>query len=67
MLDRNDFKIKKPRISETGKIAIILVSKANADSTENASVFLNVGFSRKLNPAYILMIVNERKKISCEL
>ena len=67
MLERNDFKIKKPRISETGTIAIILVSKANADSKENVSVFLNVGFSRKLNPTYILMIINERKKISCEL
>ena len=61
MLDRNDFKIKKPRISETGKIAIILVSNANADIKENVSVFLNVGFSRKLKPTYILMIVNERK------
>jgi hypothetical protein len=61
ILDLNDFKKKKRRINETDKIAIILVSNANAEVKENASVFLKFGFPRKIIPAYILAIVNERK------
>ena len=50
-----------------GRIIIILVSSANADDRENSDVFLKFGFSRKFIPEYILTIVNERKKMSCEL
>ena len=55
-------KKKKESTNAIGKIAIILVSSANADDRENSDVFLKFGFSRKFIPEYILIIVSERKR-----
>ena len=64
ILDRNDFTKKKKRTNETDMMPIILVSIARADDKEKVNVFLMLGFSRKLIPIYILIIVSERKKMS---
>ena len=37
------------------------------EDRENKKVLLKLGFSRKFIPVYILITVNERKKMSCEL
>ena len=63
----NDFKRNIKRIMKTDITPIILVSKANAELKEKANVFLKFGFLMKTTPKYILIIVNERKKISFEL
>ena len=57
-------KKKKESTNAIGKIAIILVSNANADDRENSNVFVKFGFLRKFIPVYILIIINERKKMS---
>tara|TARA_B100000029_G_C17432957_1_gene908571 strand:+ start:1007 stop:1144 length:138 start_codon:yes stop_codon:yes gene_type:complete len=44
-----------------GRKAIILVSKDKADDNENIIEVFKLGFFRKLNPVYILIIVKVRK------
>ena len=67
ILERSNLKKKKEKTIKTDIIAIILVSSANAEDRENKKVLLKLGFSRKFIPVYILITVNERKKMSCEL
>ena len=58
---------KRKRVRNTGKKAIILVSKDRADDKENISVVFILGFLRKLKPVYIFIIVSDKKYISWEL